>query len=207
MFICVHHESSALCSGSFCMQCKHTHTCTVHTHQICLYQLDLRLPQIHFVCCFASLWSFSQFHIASQLQFTIIKTLNTFLSFVFQPPSFPPLFLSIYGCFCWCIYLTYFIFLFSFFFYLSIRFWIGCLWLFSSFSSSSFSRYTDRSIFAMHSKHIWCHFIYSFNMGCWNGWCYLRVFDRPMLLLCGKYTLIMLLYFPILKLACILCDE
>lgn len=39
----------------------------------------------------------------------------------------------------------------------------------------------------MHSEHIWCHSIYSFNMGRWNGWCYLRFPHRPLLLLCGKY--------------------
>lgn len=55
-----------------------------------------------------------------------------------------------------------------------------CMFFFFSFFL--FSRYTDRRIFTMHSKHIWCHFIYSFNMGCWNGWCYLRVLDRPVLL-------------------------
>lgn len=48
-------------------------------------------------------------------------------------------------------------------------------------------RHIDWCISAMHSKYIWCHSIYSFNMGRWNGWCYLWFPHRPYLLFCGKY--------------------
>lgn len=41
----------------------------------------------------------------------------------------------------------------------------------------------------MHSKYIWSHSIYPFNMGRWYGWGYLRFPYRPHLLLCGNYDL------------------
>lgn len=64
------------------------------------------------------------------------------------------------------------------------------VFFFCSFHFLSFScrcRHSGWRISTMHSKHIWCHSIYSFNMGRWNGWCYLWFPHRPYLLLCGKY--------------------
>lgn len=48
------------------------------------------------------------------------------------------------------------------------------------------NRHTDRCISTMYPEYIWCHSIYSIDMGRRHGWSHLWIFDCSNLLLCGK---------------------